>query len=113
MLCIIYYVYNTIQKREKEWGKEKVRSYKKMTLHYLHYLRFGRGKCRKCKKCKANKYNFYTSGKNGRGDFFICPKLPKMNQKLLNGELCELFLLVSCRFWLLPHFRLWWIDLID
>ncbi len=34
-----------------------------------------------------------------------------MIPKILNGELYELFLLVSCRFWLLPHFRLWWIDL--
>ena len=37
-------------------GKEKVRSYKKMTLHYLHYLHFGPRKCKKCRKCKAKKW---------------------------------------------------------
>ena len=78
MLCIKKYIYNTIKKRKKEWGKEKVRSYKKMTLHYLHYLHFGRGKCRKCKKCKANKYNFYTSGKIGRGFLYLSKITPKV-----------------------------------
>ena len=35
--------------------------------------------------------NFYTIDKIGRRYFlFVCPKLPKMDQKILNGELNEL-----------------------
>ena len=33
---------------------------------------------------------FIRAAKSEEDIFFICPKLPKMNQKLLNGELNEL-----------------------
>ena len=55
---------------------------------------------------KTDRANFYDKEETGRRN-----SSSKNESKILNGELCELFLLVSCRFWLLPHFRLWRIDL--
>ena len=56
----------------------------------MHNVNFTKNDVRKVRNVRILRFlnaNFYISAKMEEEIFFICPKLPKMIQKLLNGEL--------------------------